>query len=154
MTNSSRRFRTVVQKFPYIQIHNFSFLLRFPESDYRPLAGNLDGLLAAHDSMNAALAEATAAGFPPREQRVGRAFLAHGAAVRAAHLAYWAGHPRAVAAIDRNRDRIDKFIEGTGARVFVASCLRMRMTFSLSIGVCNHLLYSQSKARQRRASCT
>ena len=114
MTNSSRRFRTVVQKFPYIHIHDFSFLLRFPESDYRPLAANLDGLLAAHDSMNAALAEATAAGIPPREQRVGRAFLAHGAAVRAAHLAYWAGHPRAVAAIERNRDRIDKFIEGTG----------------------------------------
>ena len=72
--------------------------------------------MGAHDAMNAALDGATATAIPPREQRVGRAFLAHGAAVRAAHLAYWAGHPRVVAAIERNRDRMDKFIEGACAR--------------------------------------
>ena len=93
--------------------------------------------------MNIALAEATAAGIPPREQRVGRAFLAHGAAVRAAHLAYWAGHPRAVAAIERNRDRIDKFIEGAFDRPrLTARRKEMR------------LLYLQSKAPRLPASCT
>ena len=95
--------------------------------------------------MNAALSEATAAVIPPREQRVGRAFLAHGAAVRAAHLAYWAGHPRAVAAIERNRDRIDKFIEGASFRectIVIAKLKQMQ------------LLYLQSKVRLRPASCT
>ncbi len=47
-----------------------------------------------------------------REQRIGRVFLLHGAAVRSAHQTYWSNHPKAVCILELHREKLDKFMEG------------------------------------------
>ncbi len=79
------------------------------EIDFRYLVGNLDELVEIH--RNLALALEDSARVAPREQRLGRTLLSHGAAIRAAHQTYWANHPKAVATLEKNRDRLDKFME-------------------------------------------
>ncbi len=86
-------------------------LLSLKESEFRQLFGNLDELTEVHSSMNSDVASAIRGVPNPREQRVGRALLQHGAAVRSAHQTYWANHPKAVCVLERHRDRLNAFME-------------------------------------------
>ena len=45
-------------------------------------------------------------------QRVGKVLLNNGALVKAAHLTYWANHPKAVCVFEKYRDSLDAFMEG------------------------------------------
>ncbi len=94
-------------------VHYVRNFFSLSDQDYSQLVGNLEELVDAHHSLIEALEETCRLG--AREQRVGKTFLSHGAAVKSAHLAYWANHPRAVAVIERHRDRIDKFLEEQGS---------------------------------------
>ena len=47
----------------------------------------------------------------PRDQRIGRVMLNHGSNIKAAHLTYWANHPKAVCILENYRDELDAFME-------------------------------------------
>lgn len=79
--------------------------------------GNVDELIEVHSSMNTDIEDACRG--HPREQKLGKIFLRHGLAIREAHQTYWANHPKAVGVLDRCRDRLDKFMEGTNSRFFL-----------------------------------
>lgn len=89
------------------------FFRRLSENDFDQLVGNLEELIGTHRRMNRAIEEEmTSNNLPPRDQRLGRIFLAHGANIKKAHLAYWSNHPKAVAVLEKHRDRLESFMEG------------------------------------------
>ena len=64
------------------------------DGEYNQLIGNIEDLIEAHRRLNSGLEDVRRS--QPRQQRLGQVFLQHGAGVRAAHLEYWANHPRSV----------------------------------------------------------
>jgi len=91
-------------------------LLQHPEilseSEFRQLVGNLDEVIEVHNTLHVALKEETSTN---PLQRVGKVLLNNGALVKAAHLTYWANHPKAVCVFEKYREALDSFMEGLGA---------------------------------------
>ena len=54
----------------------------------------------------------------PRDQRIGRVLLNHGSNIKAAHLNYWANHPKAVCVLEKFRDELDRFMESESEEIF------------------------------------
>ena len=79
------------------------------ESEYQQLVGNLEDLIESHHRLNSALDDVRRCS--PRQQRLGQVFLSHGAGVRAAHLSYWANHPRAVCVLEKHRDKLNTWLD-------------------------------------------
>ena len=79
------------------------------ESEYQQLVGNLEDLIESHHRLNSALDDVRRGS--PRQQRLGQVFLSHGAGVRAAHLSYWANHPRAVCVLEKHRDKLNTWLD-------------------------------------------
>ena len=79
------------------------------ESEFRQLVGNLDEVIEVHNTLHVALKEETSTN---PLQRVGKVLLNNGALVKAAHLTYWANHPKAVCVFEKYRDALDSFMEG------------------------------------------
>jgi len=79
------------------------------ESEYQQLVGNLEDLIESHHRLNSALDDVRRCS--PRAQRLGQVFLSHGAGVRAAHLSYWANHPRAVCVLEKHRDKLNTWLD-------------------------------------------
>jgi len=91
-------------------------LLQHPEilseSEFRQLVGNLDEVIEVHNTLHVALKEEISTN---ALQRVGKVLLNNGALVKAAHLTYWANHPKAVCVFEKYRDSLDAFMEDLGA---------------------------------------
>jgi len=91
-------------------------LLQHPEilseSEFRQLVGNLDEVIEVHNTLHVALKEEVATN---ALQRVGKVLLNNGALVKAAHLTYWANHPKAVCVFEKYRNALDAFMEELGA---------------------------------------
>jgi len=79
------------------------------ESEYLQLVGNLEELIEAHQRLNSNLEDVRRG--QPRQQRLGQVFLSHGAALRQAHLSYWANHPRAVCILEKHRERLNTWLD-------------------------------------------
>jgi hypothetical protein len=79
------------------------------ESEYIQLVGNLEDLIEAHQRLNSSLEDVRRG--QPRQQRLGQVFLDHGAALRQAHLTYWANHPRAVCILEKHRERLNSWLD-------------------------------------------
>ena len=79
------------------------------DSEYNQLIGNIEELIEAHHRLNSALEDVRRC--QPRQQRLGQVFLQHGAAVREAHLVYWANHPRAVCILEKHRDKLNSWLD-------------------------------------------
>jgi len=79
------------------------------EEEYGQLVGNLEEMVEAHQRLNSSLEDVRRGA--PRQQRLGQVFLAHGAALRQAHLAYWANHPRAVCILEKHRERLNSWLD-------------------------------------------
>ena len=82
---------------------------RLSESEFRQLVGNLDEVIEVHNTLHVALKEEVATN---ALQRVGKVLLNNGALVKAAHLTYWANHPKAVCVFEKYRNALDAFMEG------------------------------------------
>ena len=61
--------------------------------------------------MHSALLEASGANGSPRDQRIGRVLLNHGSNIKAAHMTYWANHPKAVCVLEKYREELDAFMD-------------------------------------------
>eukprot|EP00088_Acartia_fossae_P068401 TRINITY_DN8673_c1_g1_i5.p1 TRINITY_DN8673_c1_g1~~TRINITY_DN8673_c1_g1_i5.p1 ORF type:complete len:613 (-),score=149.34 TRINITY_DN8673_c1_g1_i5:499-2337(-) len=79
------------------------------ESEYQQLVGNIEDLIEAHQRLNSSLEDVRRS--QPKTQRLGQVFLQHGANIRAAHLAYWSNHPRAVCIIEKHREKLNTWID-------------------------------------------
>jgi len=79
------------------------------DGEYNQLVGNIEELIEAHHRLNSSLEDVRRC--QPRHQRLGQVFLQHGAAVRGAHLTYWAHHPRAVSILERHRDKLNSWLD-------------------------------------------
>eukprot|EP00092_Neocalanus_flemingeri_P002012 GFUD01002145.1.p1 GENE.GFUD01002145.1~~GFUD01002145.1.p1 ORF type:complete len:1062 (+),score=232.76 GFUD01002145.1:94-3279(+) len=79
------------------------------DAEYDQLVGNIEELIEAHQRLNSSLEDVRRS--QPRHQRLGQVFLQHGAGVRAAHLAYWANHPRAVCILEKHRDKLNAWLD-------------------------------------------
>lgn len=79
------------------------------ESEYNQLVGNIEELIEAHQRLNSSLEDIRRG--QPRQQRVGQIFLQHGNNIRAAHLSYWANHPRAVCILEKHRDKLNTWLD-------------------------------------------
>jgi hypothetical protein len=44
--------------------------------------------------------------------------LNHGSNIKAAHLNYWANHPKAVCVLEKFRDELDRFMESESEEIF------------------------------------
>ena len=82
---------------------------RLSDGEYNQLVGNIEELIEAHHRLNSSLEDVRRC--QPRHQRLGQVFLQHGAAVRGAHLTYWAHHPRAVSILERHRDKLNSWLD-------------------------------------------
>ena len=103
----SRDFQICNSNFPALSFFSRGSL---SDSEYGHLVGNLSELIETHAQMNQAIAETL--NESPRDQRVGKVLLLHGANIKSAHLKYWANHPRAVCVLEKHRDKLDKIMEG------------------------------------------
>ena len=90
-------------------VNNIFFTCRLSESEFRQLVGNLDEVIEVHNTLHVALKEEVATN---ALQRVGKVLLNNGALVKAAHLTYWANHPKAVCVFEKYRNALDAFMEG------------------------------------------
>jgi len=79
------------------------------DAEYSQLVGNIEELIEAHQRLNSSLEDVRRS--QPRHQRLGQVFLQHGAGVRAAHLTYWANHPRAVCILEKHRDKLNNWLD-------------------------------------------
>jgi len=79
------------------------------DAEYSQLVGNIEELIEAHQRLNSSLEDVRRS--QPRHQRLGQVFLQHGAGVRAAHLTYWANHPRAVCILEKHRDKLNSWLD-------------------------------------------
>jgi len=79
------------------------------DAEYSQLVGNIEDLIEAHQRLNSSLEDVRRS--QPRHQRLGQVFLQHGAGVRAAHLTYWANHPRAVCILEKHRDKLNSWLD-------------------------------------------
>jgi len=79
------------------------------EGEYNQLVGNIEDLIEAHHRLNSSLEDVRRC--QPRHQRLGQVFLQHGGGVRAAHLTYWANHPRAVCVLETHRDKLNCWLD-------------------------------------------
>ena len=79
------------------------------DAEYGQLIGNIEDLIEAHRRLNSGLEDVRRS--QPRQQRLGQVFLQHGAGVRAAHLEYWANHPKAVTILERHRDKLNTWLD-------------------------------------------
>ena len=82
---------------------------RLSDPEYNQLIGNIEELIEAHHRLNSSLEDVRRS--QPRHQRLGQVFLQHGAAVRGAHLTYWANHPRAVCILEKYRDKLNNWLD-------------------------------------------
>ena len=90
-------------------------MFRLSDGEYNQLVGNIEDLIEAHHRLNSSLEDVRSR--QPRHQRLGQVFLQHGGGVRAAHLKYWANHPRAVCILEKHRDKLNSWLDNvqTGA---------------------------------------
>ena len=84
---------------------------RLSENEYQQLVGNTEHLIEVHRCMHSALLEASGANGSPRDQRIGRVLLNHGSNIKAAHMTYWANHPKAVCVLEKYREELDAFMD-------------------------------------------
>jgi len=79
------------------------------DGEYNQLVGNIEDLIEAHHRLNSSLEDVRRC--QPRHQRLGQVFLQHGGGVRAAHLQYWAAHPRAVCVLEKHREKLTSWLD-------------------------------------------
>eukprot|EP00096_Caligus_rogercresseyi_P005875 TRINITY_DN2191_c0_g4_i1.p1 TRINITY_DN2191_c0_g4~~TRINITY_DN2191_c0_g4_i1.p1 ORF type:complete len:638 (-),score=173.45 TRINITY_DN2191_c0_g4_i1:265-2121(-) len=112
------------------------------EVEYKQLIGNLEDLLDIHRSLYDEIELVST--LNPREQRIGKIFLDHGAEIKDAHRSYWANHPRAVTILEKHKEALDAFMESKGASkpgliVLTTSLSRPFRQLEKYAGICQEL---------------
>lgn len=83
------------------------------DSEYKQLVSNLEEIITCHSHLVTALEEQNER--PPRDQRIGGAFLKMAPQLQATHKTYCSNHPRAVCILEKYKDDLNTFMESEGA---------------------------------------
>ncbi|CAL4103827.1 unnamed protein product, partial [Meganyctiphanes norvegica] len=83
------------------------------DSEYKQLVSNLEEVITTHGHLVTALEEQNER--PPRDQRIGGAFLKMAPQLQATHKQYCGNHPRAVCILEKYKDELNTFMESEGA---------------------------------------